>query len=71
MFDCDGLLLDTEECWTRAEQRLFTRHGRAFTPELKRIMLGKAGQETESILEQSLGQPGRGEALRLECSTLR
>ena len=70
MFDCDGLLLDTEECWTRAEQQLFTRHGRAFTPELKRIMLGKAGQETESILEQSLGQPGRGEALRLELLDL-
>lgn len=70
VFDCDGLLLDTEECWTRAERRLFTHHGHAFTPELKRIMLGKAGQETAAILERSLDQPGRGEALRLELLEL-
>ena len=70
VFDCDGLLLDTEECWTRAEEQLFTRHGRAFTPELKRIMLGKAGHETAAILECSLDQPGRGEALRLELLEL-
>ena len=70
VFDCDGLLLDTEECWTRAEDQLFTRHGGAFTPELKRIMLGKAGQQTAAILEQALDQPGRGEALRLELLEL-
>lgn len=25
LFDCDGLLLDTETCWTRAETALFAR----------------------------------------------
>ena len=28
IFDNDGLLLDTEEAWTRAERELFRRHAR-------------------------------------------
>ena len=70
VFDCDGLLLDTEECWTQAERELFARHGHDFTAEHKRVMLGKAGEETAAILERSLDQPGRGEALRLELLEL-
>lgn len=70
VFDCDGLLLDTEECWTRAERELFARHGHAFTAEHKRLMLGKAGEETAVILERELRQPGRGEELRLELLEL-
>ena len=30
VFDCDGLLLDTEGCWSVGETALFTRHGLAF-----------------------------------------
>ena len=33
VFDNDGLLLDTETSWTRAEQALFERRGRDFTIE--------------------------------------
>jgi beta-phosphoglucomutase-like phosphatase (HAD superfamily) len=29
-FDNDGLLLDTEPCWTRAQRAVFERRGRAF-----------------------------------------
>jgi hypothetical protein len=29
VFDCDGLLVDTEACWTRAGTGLFAAHGRA------------------------------------------
>ena len=32
VFDNDGLLLDTEEAWTRAETLLFERHGRPSRP---------------------------------------
>ena len=36
VFDNDGLLLDTESVWTRAEQDLFARRGTEFTPADKR-----------------------------------
>jgi beta-phosphoglucomutase-like phosphatase (HAD superfamily) len=31
IFDNDGLLLDTEDAWTRAEEQLFARRDRKFT----------------------------------------
>ena len=40
VFDNDGLLLDTEESWTRAERELFERRGVEFTAEHKRELLG-------------------------------
>jgi beta-phosphoglucomutase-like phosphatase (HAD superfamily) len=30
VFDCDGLLVESESCWTVAETALFTRHGLEF-----------------------------------------
>lgn len=70
VFDCDGLLLDTEECWTRAERELFRRHGRVFTAEHKRRMLGKAGDATAAILVDELDRPGHGHELRIELLEL-
>ena len=35
IFDNDGLLLDTESVWTRAEADLFERRGLEFTPAHK------------------------------------
>ena len=40
VFDNDGLLLDTESVWTRAEQDLFARRGAEFTPADKRELVG-------------------------------
>ena len=42
VFDNDGLLLDTEASWTRAEEALFERRGLEFTIEHKRELLGSA-----------------------------
>ena len=70
VFDCDGLLLDTEPCWTRAETTLFARHGRVFTAAHKRLLLGKAGDASAAILGEILGQPARGHALREELLDL-
>ena len=36
VFDNDGLLLDTESVWTRAEEDLFERRGLEFTAADKR-----------------------------------
>lgn len=63
VFDCDGLLLDTEEHWTRGEEALFASYGRTYTPEHKRQLLGTSGEETGCILARLLDQPGRERSL--------
>ena len=42
VFDCDGLLLETEIGWTRAETTLFARYGRTYGPEDKHLTIGKS-----------------------------
>src|SRR4051812_13135944 len=44
VFDNDGLLVDTEGLWTKAEEKLFAAHGRRFAPEHKREMVGWRGR---------------------------
>ena len=58
LFDNDGLTLDTEQAWTRAEQALFARYGQTFTMEHKRALLGTAPAVSAAKLERMLGQPG-------------
>ncbi|HYF27435.1 MAG TPA: HAD family phosphatase [Baekduia sp.] len=70
VFDNDGLLLDTEEAWTRAEVTLFTRHGATFTPEHKRELIGSSHLVAAGKLEAMLGQPGEGRALMAELHEL-
>ncbi len=66
VFDNDGLLLDTESVWTRAEEDLFKRHGTEFTPEHKRELIGKSGAMAAALLEEWLELPGQGAALMEE-----
>lgn len=70
IFDNDGLLLDTEQAWTRAEVTLFARHGREFTAENKRYMLGSSPQVGARKLEEMLELPGQGPALHAELEQL-
>ena len=58
LFDNDGLTLDTEPAWTRAEVALFERHGSTFTPQHKRDLLGTAPVDAAIKLERMLGRPG-------------
>jgi HAD superfamily hydrolase (TIGR01509 family) len=58
LFDNDGLTLDTEPAWTRAEQALFGRYGQTFTIEHKRELLGTAPVDAAAKLERMLGRPG-------------
>ncbi len=59
IFDNDGLLLDTETVWTRAEQDLFERRGLEFTIAHKRELVGTSAQVAGATLERQLGEPGR------------
>jgi beta-phosphoglucomutase-like phosphatase (HAD superfamily) len=58
LFDNDGLLLDTEVLWTRAEITLFEHFGRTFTLEHKRELIGTSGPVAEATIERHLGVPG-------------
>ena len=60
LFDNDGLLLDTEVVWTRAEVVLFQRHGETFTLEHKREMIGTSVTESTAISSASSTRPAEG-----------
>jgi HAD superfamily hydrolase (TIGR01509 family) len=70
IFDNDGLLLDTESVWTRAEQDLFERRGLDFTPANKRELVGTSAEIAGGILERRLGEPGRALQLIEELNEL-
>jgi HAD superfamily hydrolase (TIGR01509 family) len=70
IFDNDGLLLDTESVWTRAEQDLFERRDAAFTPADKRELVGTSAEIAGGLLERRLGEPGRAEELIAELNEL-
>jgi HAD superfamily hydrolase (TIGR01509 family) len=70
VFDNDGLLLDTEDAWTRAEVTLFERRGRQFTPEHKRSLIGSAHAQAAKKLEAMLQAAGEGETLMEELHEL-
>ena len=70
VFDCDGLLLDTESAWTRAEQVLYDRRGIEFTLDHKRELLGTSGPRAQATIERHLGAAGRGAALLAELNEL-
>jgi HAD superfamily hydrolase (TIGR01509 family) len=70
VFDNDGLLLDTEEAWTRAEVTLFARRDRVFTVEHKRSLIGSARAAAAIKLEAMLERDGEGETLMEELHEL-
>jgi HAD superfamily hydrolase (TIGR01509 family) len=70
IFDNDGLTLDTEHTWTRAESALYARYGTEFTLDHKREMLGTSGAKSALTMERHLGQPGRGRELNAELREL-
>jgi HAD superfamily hydrolase (TIGR01509 family) len=55
IFDMDGLMLDTESiakvCWERA----FALTGRAMTPEIYGLMIGRNKRDCAELLRESLG----------------
>lgn len=70
LFDSDGLTLDTEPIWTRAEEVLFARYDRAFTMDHKRYLLGSAPAVAARKLEELLGRPGEALGKELQALTI-
>jgi HAD superfamily hydrolase (TIGR01509 family) len=70
VFDNDGLLLDTESVWTRAEQDLFDRRGKEFTPADKLELVGTSAEIAGRVLERRLDDPGGAAGLIEELNEL-
>ena len=70
VFDNDGLLLDTESVWTRAERDLFERRGLEFTPADKLELVGTSAEIAGAVLERRLAEPGCAAALIEELNEL-
>jgi HAD superfamily hydrolase (TIGR01509 family) len=70
VFDNDGLLLDTESVWTRAEEDLFELRGKEFTPADKLELVGTSAEIAGGILERRLGEQGRAAELIEELNEL-
>jgi HAD superfamily hydrolase (TIGR01509 family) len=63
VFDCDGLLAETEAGWTRAETAIFREHGHDFGPEQKRLLIGGTLASGGEAMADYFGLPGAGPAL--------
>src|SRR4051794_18393801 len=70
IFDNDGLLLDTESVWTRAERDIFERREVEFSPAHKRELVGTSAEECGRLLEQRLEEPGKALELIEELNEL-
>ncbi|WP_030245314.1 MULTISPECIES: HAD family hydrolase [unclassified Streptomyces] len=60
VFDCDGLLVNTEDCWTVAESAVFAAHGRPFGPAEKALVLGRTLEDAGEVMAGHFGRPGAG-----------
>ncbi len=70
VFDNDGLLLDTEPSWTRAQVAVFERRGRTFDLDAKHALVGTSPVTAPQVLERVLELPGRGEEVSAEMYDL-
>jgi HAD superfamily hydrolase (TIGR01509 family) len=60
VFDCDGLLVDTEPSWTVGEAEVFAEHGFDFGPEQKAMIIGKSIADASNAMANYFGRPGTG-----------
>lgn len=70
IFDNDGLVLDSEEVWTRGEQVLYSRRGLEFTLDHKQELVGQNAAAAGAILERRLGEPGRAAEIIAELDVI-
>ncbi|WP_019883858.1 HAD family hydrolase [Streptomyces purpureus] len=66
VFDCDGLLVDTETCWTVAESAIFAAHGHPFGPEQKALVIGHTVEAAAQVMAEYFGRPDAGADIAAE-----
>lgn len=57
VFDMDGLLIDSEPLWWRAEHALAEAHGLCWSDELARSCLGTGLNNAVRVMQQTIGLP--------------
>lgn len=55
VFDCDGLLLDTEPIWEHAERAFIVELGGIWSPHLRNRTLGRSVPESARLLAEEAG----------------
>ena len=70
VFDCDGLLAETEAAWTRAETALFREHGYDFGPEQKQLLIGGTLASGGDAMAAYFGRAGTGPILGARLARL-
>jgi HAD superfamily hydrolase (TIGR01509 family) len=63
VFDCDGLLVDTEPSWSVGETAIFAENGFEFGPAQKRLVIGKSISAATAAMAEYFGRPGTGHEL--------
>jgi HAD superfamily hydrolase (TIGR01509 family) len=58
VFDCDGLLVDTEPAWTVGESAIFAENGFDFGPEQKQLLIGASTATASAAMAAYFGRPG-------------
>ena len=66
VFDCDGLLVDTEPCWTVAESAVFAARGLPYGVAEKALFIGKSVPATVELMAGFFGETGNDDAIRTE-----
>lgn len=66
VFDCDGLLVDTEGRWTVAETALFARHGLPYGPDEKATFVGLTVPDAAAVMAVRFDRVGEEEAIGQE-----
>ncbi|WP_190108606.1 HAD family hydrolase [Streptomyces cinnamoneus] len=66
VFDCDGLLVNTEDCWTVAEAAIFAAHGHPFGPAQKALVIGRTVEAAGEAMAHYFGRPGAGTEIAAE-----
>lgn len=67
LFDLDGLLIDTETCYTIAFNNVTKRYGKEFTWDLKTKCMGQTPDKSSQLVIQELDLPITAEQLDKEA----
>jgi HAD superfamily hydrolase (TIGR01509 family) len=57
VFDCDGLLIDSEVRWAVAERRVVEQHGGTWSEELRERLVGGSGEHTSLRIAEWVDLP--------------